>query len=113
MKNTTNNNENSYFSFNDLNRPAMFLGVPMMFSLFLGFFILLLSVLFFLLFKLIGLIIVLFCGGCLFFVCRIICENDPNGLYNKKYFVLGFLLRLKNGISVIVLSSNPNRTGKL
>lgn len=101
--------DDKYYSFNDLNRPAMFLGVPIMTSIFLAMIILLLSALMFFLFKLVGLLITLFVGVLVFFFCRILCENDPNGLYNKKYFILGFMLRMKMGSKIIVLSSSNFR----
>lgn len=102
----TNYTAETYYSYNDLNRPAMFLGVPIIASLVLSILILVLSVIFFLLFKLIGLLIILFVGVVVFFICRVICENDPNGLYNKKYFLLGLFFRLRVGQKVITLSSS-------
>ncbi|MFQ0972232.1 VirB3 family type IV secretion system protein [Gilliamella sp. BG6] len=107
--NNNNDEDDSFPSFNGMNRPAMVYGIPMVMGIFTCLFIVLslfagfyaklgyfswvapLAGLFFLLFL------------------KLICEDDPNALAFIKWRIRAVLLKISQGNSVIYLSSNDTK----
>lgn len=101
-----NNDDNSFPSFNGMNRPAMVYGVPMVLGIFTALFIIL-SLFGGLYLKLGFFSWILPSLGLLFLLfIKIICEDDPNALAFIKWRIRAILLRISQGNPVIHLSSN-------
>lgn len=101
-----NDDDNSFPSFNGLNRPAMVYGIPMVLGIFTALFIILsLFGGFYLNLGYFAWILPSFGLMFLLFI-KIICEDDPNALAFIKWRVRAYALMFSQSNPVIHLSSN-------
>ena len=99
----------SYPSFNGMNRPAMVFGVPMVAALFVLFFMVASGFLgSFLNWGFYSLILPTI-GALYLFFLKIICEDDPNALAFIKWRLKAILIKQAQGNPVILLTSDSKK----
>lgn len=101
--------DSEYVSYNGMNRPALFMGVPLMPMLFGCFLMVFGGFAGLLMWGGYGLIFPAVVFLCLF-VLKLICEDDPNAMEIMTWRLKGAFLRLKQGSDVLVFVSGDEKS---
>jgi len=94
-------NIDEYITYNGFNRPALVMGVPLLFLLGLGMFAMFGFFLGLIIFGFFKAIIFPFISGVVFFIVRAMCETEPNAMRIAKLRFNGFLLKFFQRSNVI------------